>query len=618
VVLDDAADAAQVRPLLPGTHRALTLITSRRRMVDLETARVLSLDLLPHRDAVALFATVVGDDRPANEPDVVDEVVELCGRLPLALRIAAARLRSRPTWTVRHLAQRLRQGLGELSVGDRSVAATFALSHDHLTTGQRRLFRLLGLVPGTDFDAFAAAALAGIREAEADRLLEELVDVHLLEQPTPSRYQFHDLLREHARAVALETDSDAERAEAVARLFDYYLHTSTAAGRPLGSTAPEPRITYPPANAPEFADGGEALAWLGGEHANLVSAVLHAADHGPHAHAWELTQALWRFYFIRGHVDDWITTHRAALRAARALADPFAEAEVLKSLGTAHWQARKLPEALEHYQRALALYREIGARKGEAAVLGNLGLLYDRMGLYSEAIDHHLQDLVLCREIGDRRGEGTTLSNLGLVCERIGQYDEALGHCTAALGIMREFGDRWSEGETLIHLGIVHHRLRDHDEALRCQHLALDLMRELADRDREGQVLANIGEVLSDAGRHAEALEHVRQALVITREVGDRTEETNILNVLGEAHRAAGLPSEADHRLALANALDVGDRYQQARAHLGIGHAVAPTDPGAARLRWELSLVIYQELGVPEADEVAAHLAEWSTSDELA
>ncbi|MEO6086624.1 MAG: tetratricopeptide repeat protein [Umezawaea sp.] len=498
VVLDDAADAAQVRPLLPGTHRALTLITSRRRMVDLETARVLSLDLLPHRDAVALFTTVVSDDRPANEPDVVDEVVELCGRLPLALRIAAARLRSRPTWTVRHLAQRLRQGLGELSVGDRSVAATFALSHDHLTTEQRRLFRLLGLVPGTDFDTFAAAALAGIREAEADRVLEELVDVHLLEQPTPSRYQFHDLLREHARAVTVETESDAERAEAVARLFDYYLHTSTAAGGHLGSNAPEPRIAYPPANAPEFTDGGEALAWLGGEHVNLVSAVLHAADHGPHAHAWELTQALWRFYFIRGHVDDWITTHRAALRAARALADPFAEAEVLKSLGTAHWQARKLPEAL------------------------------------------------------------------------------------------------------------------------RCQHLALDLMRELADRDREGQVLANIGQVLSDAGRHAEALEHVRQALVITREVGDRTEETNVLNVLGEAHRAAGLPSEADHQLALANALDIGDRYQQAHAHVGIGHAVAPNDPEAARLHWELSLAIYRELGVPEADEVAAHLAERSTSDEPA
>lgn len=618
VVLDNAADSSQVRPLLPGTSRALTLITSRRRLVDLESARVLSLELMPHRDAVSLFRTVVGDDRVDQEPAVVEEVVALCGHLPLALRIAAARLRSRPKWTVAHLAQRLRQGLPELAAGDRSVAATFALSYDHLTDGQRRLFRLLGLVPGGDFDAFAAAALTGTRAAEADRLLEELVDVHLLEQPTADRYRFHDLLREHALGVALDTEPEAGRTEAMARLSDYYLHLATTAGAHLGPAARPPRIVHPPADAPEPANGGEALALLDVERANLLAMVTRAADDGPREHSWQLTQALWRFYFIRGRLDDWITTHRAALRAARELADPFAQAEVLKSLGTAHWQARRTPEAMEHYQDALALYREIGERKGEAAVLGNLGLLHDRMGQYVEAVDHHLEGLALYREIGDRRGEGTTLSNLGLVCERLGRYDEALRHCDEALVIMREFGDRWSEGETLIHLGIVHQRLRNRDEALRCQHEALALMRELADRDREGHVLANIGQVLSDSGRHPEALEHLRQALAITRETGDRAQEVSVLNDFGEAHRAAGLPSETDHQRALAIALDIGDRHQQARAHVGLGHAVAPNDPEAARLHWELSLAVYQELGVPEAEEVAAHLAVWSASNELA
>ncbi|HWO67374.1 MAG TPA: tetratricopeptide repeat protein, partial [Umezawaea sp.] len=614
VVLDNAADSAQVRPLLPGTSRALTLITSRRRMLDLEAARVLSLDLMPHRDAVALFTRVVGDERPLREPEVVDEVVELCGHLPLALRIAAARLRSRPKWTVGHLAQRLRQGLSELSAGDRSVAAAFSLSHDTLTAEQGRLFRLLGLVPGADFDAFAAAALAGIGVGEADRLLEELVDVHLLEQPTPDRYQFHDLLREHAVAVVRQVESEGTREEAVARLFDYYLHTATVAGDHLGPASRRVPIDHPPVDVPEIGDGGEALAWLDGEHANLVAVVLH----GSQEHPWRFTQALWRFYFIRGHADDWVVTHQVALRAARAAEDRFAEAEVLKGLGTAHWQARRYAEALGLYQDSLALYQALGERKGEAAVLGNLGLIHDRMGRYAEAIDYHLRDLDLCREIGDRRGEGTTLSNLGLVCERVGRYDEALRHCLDALVIMREFGDRWSEGETLIHLGIVHQRRREHDEALRCQHEALALMRELADRQREGHVLANIGQVLSEAGRHAEALEHLRMALTITRESGDRAEETTVLNDFGEAHRAAGMPSEADHRRALANALDTDDRHQQARAHVGLGHAVAATDPQAARLHWELSLAIYQELGVPEADEVSAHLAEWTTSDEHA
>lgn len=618
VVLDNAADSAQVRPLLPGTSRALTLITSRRRLLDLETARVLSLDLLPHRDAVALFGTVVGDDRPAREPEAVDEVVELCGRLPLALRIAAARLRSRPAWTVAHLARRLRQGLSELSVGDRSVAAAFALSYDHLADDRRRLFRLLGLAPGADFDAFDAAALIGAGVDEADGLLEDLVDVHLLDQPTPGRYRFHDLLRDHALAVALEEESEQDRTAALTRLLDYYLHTATAAGGHLGPRADDSPVEHPPADAPSFADGGEAVAWLDAEHANLVAAVLHAAEHGPHAHSWRLTRSLWRFYFIRGHVDDWISTHRAALRAATAHGDAPARAEVLKCLGTAHWQARRLPLALEHYQGALALFREIGDRKGEAAVLGNLGLLYDRMGRYLEAVDHHRQDLDLCRLIGDRRGEGTTLSNLGLVCERLGRYDEAFEHCREALVIMREFGDRWSEGETLIHLGIILHRLGRLDEAMGCQREALALMLELADRDREAQVLANLGMVLSDAGEHTEALEHLRRALAITREIGDRTEETSVLNDFGEAHRAAGLPSEADHQRALTSALDIGDRHQQARAHLGLGHAVVEEDPEAARLHWELSLTIFQELGVPEADRVAAHLAEWSASNESA
>ncbi|HEX6345855.1 AfsR/SARP family transcriptional regulator [Umezawaea sp.] len=614
VVLDNAADSAQVRPLLPGTSRALTLITSRRRMLDLETARVLSLDLMPHRDAVALFTTVVGDDRPEREPGVVDEVVELCGHLPLALRIAAARLRSRPKWTVSHLAQRLRQGLSELSAGDRSVAAAFALSHRHLTAEQGRLFRLLGLVPGADFDARAAAALTGVDVAAADGLLEELVDVNLLEQPTPDRYRFHDLLREHALALVLQTEPEAGRAEASARLYDHYLHTAVTAALHLGPVSRQPPVDHPPADAPEFATGAEALGWLDGEHANLVSAVLHAADRGLPSHAWRFAQALWRFYFIRGHLDDWATTHRVALAAARELGDRFAEAEVLKSLGTAAWQVGHNAEALDHYQRALALYREVGERKGEAAVLGNLGLVHDRMGRYQEAIDHHLQDLALCRQIGDRRGEGTTLSNLGLVCERVGRYDEALRHCRDALVVIREFGDRWSEGETLIHLGLIHRGLRQHDDALRCQREALVLMRELDDRLREAHVLANIGQALSVAGRHTEALEHLHQALAMDREIGAHAEETSVLNDLGEAHRAAGLPSEADHRQALAHALDIGDRHQQARAHLGLGHAVSATDPDAARLHWEQSLALYRDLGVPEADRVSAHLAEWTAA----
>jgi DNA-binding SARP family transcriptional activator/Tfp pilus assembly protein PilF len=622
VVLDNAAGSSQVRPLLPGTSRSLVLITSRRRLLGLEIARVLSLNLLPHPDAIALFAAVVGDDRAAREPEAIDEVVALCGYLPLAIRIAAARLRSRPTWTVHHLAQRLAQGrqrLSELSTGDSSVAAAFALSYDHLTAEQQRLFRLLGLAPGADFDVYAATALVDGDLDRTDHLLEQLVDVHLLDEPRPGRYRFHDLMREHARAVAARTDSEPDRSAALGRLFDYYLDTATAAAEHLGPVEPTADPVHPPRHVPQCADSAQALARLDTERATLTAVVLHSCDAEPHARRWLLAHTLWRFYFIRGHLDDWLTTHRSALHAARQVGDRPAEAAILKSLGTAYWQASRLPDALAQYQRALTLYRQLGDRRGEAAVLGNLGLIYDRQGRYPEAIDHHLHGLALYRALGDYRGEGTTLSNLGLIYERLGRYDEALDHCEQALVLVCKSGDRWAEGQTLVHIGLIQQRLGHHAEALRCQRQALALVRELGDRQREGQVLANLGHVHSLMGDHIHALDHLRQALDITRETADRAEGINVLNNLGEARRAAGLPFEADHRQALQHALELDDLPQQARAHVGLGHALIKDGPTAARTHWTQALAIYDKLGVPETDEVRtllkAHIEPRSTAD---
>jgi DNA-binding SARP family transcriptional activator/tetratricopeptide (TPR) repeat protein len=621
VVLDDAADAAQVRPLLPGSAQCLTLITSRRRLLNVETAQVLSLDVLPHRDAIGLFTRIVGADRAGAEPgeaDAVEEIIQLCGHLPLAIRLAAARLRSRPAWTVRYLAQRLAQGhgrLAELAMGDRSVTAAFELSYQQLTPEQQRLFRLLGLITGSDFDSHAAAALTGNGLHQTDQLLEDLVDVHLLQQPAPGRYRFHDLLHHHAQAVAAQTETVTERDQALHRLFDYYLHTATAAAEHLGPRTNGVRLRHAPAHVPAFSDSASALTWLDIEHPNLVAMIQHTAEHARrvpdwYAHTWQLPRALWRFYFIRGHLRDWTATHQHALAAARKLADPHAEAEILKSLGNAWWQARQFLEALEHYQQALVRYRETHDRKGEAAVLGNMGLIYDALGRYPEAVDHHTQDLALCREIGDRRGEGIARSNLGLASTRLGRYANALNHCHHALTLLRQLGDRLGEGHTLIHIGIIHHRTGNHTQALRYQHDALTLMRELGDRQREGEALANLGVVYTHLGQHTQALEHLQRAMQIADEYDDNSEQSNVLNDLGEANHAAGLLDQAlaSHRKALAIALDIPDRYQQARAHNGIGHAVLPTDPDTARTHWEQALVLYTELGVPEADHVRARL----------
>ncbi|MFB9903149.1 AfsR/SARP family transcriptional regulator [Allokutzneria oryzae] len=279
VVLDNAADAAQVRPLLPGAAGSLTLVTSRRRLVDLDTACSVSLDLLPPADAVTLFTRIAGQRRVAAEPDAVAEVARLCGYLPLALRIAAARLRTRPAWSVSHLASRLgdeQRRLAELSAGDRSVAAAFTLSYQHLTSAQQRLFRLLGLVPGPHWDAYLAAALTDTSVTEAEDGLEQLLDVHLLTQPAPGRYQFHDLLGEHARAVAHQEEPEAARSAAVDRMLHYYCVAGAHAaekGSPIEGVTDRPFvIATVSTGVPVFTTYDQGLAWLKTERPNLLAA----------------------------------------------------------------------------------------------------------------------------------------------------------------------------------------------------------------------------------------------------------------------------------------------------------------------------------------------------------
>jgi hypothetical protein len=231
VVLDNAADAEQVRPLLPGATESLILITSRRRLTDLDGAHALSLDVLPAPDAMVLFTSVVGE-RARDEYAAVGDVLRLCGHLPLAVRIASARLHHRPQWTIAYLADRLRderRRLAELATAERGVAAAFTLSYQHLPPSQQRMFRLLGLHPGRDVDPYAAAALADVDPADAEADLEQLLDAHMLIQHEPGRYTFHDLLREHARATGAEIDEGQQRHKALNRLLDHYLYTAATA-----------------------------------------------------------------------------------------------------------------------------------------------------------------------------------------------------------------------------------------------------------------------------------------------------------------------------------------------------------------------------------------------------
>ncbi|WP_188316760.1 tetratricopeptide repeat protein [Solihabitans fulvus] len=611
IVLDNAATAAQVRPLLPGASGCLALVTSRRQLADLDAARTLSVDVLPHEDAVALFARVAGEEQVTREPDAVRELVLLCGYLPLAIRIAAARLRTRPAWTASHLAERLRAGqrrLAELASGDRSVAAAFALSYQDLTPAQQRLFRLLGLHPGPDVDRYAAAALTGRPLDEVEQLLEDLVDVHLIGQPVPGRYRFHDLLRQHAHSTARDTESDADRRAAVTRLLDYYLHT---AHRADGHLVPalrrfEVELSDPPEHTPTFAGPSEALAWCGAEHANLVAAIFHAEETDRPRILCQLPIALWRYFLTRGYTHDWISTHQLALAAARRVGDPQTEARALQSLANVYWHAGRYDESIECHTGAALRYGQIGDHWGEALTLTMHARVCDQLGRYQEAVERHTRALTLFRLVGGRSGELLALTMLGSVCDQLGRFEEAFDHQSRALAIAEELGDQWSRSIALTYFGTLHSRTGRHEDALRCCAEAVALCRRFGDRRSEAVLLTNLGAANRLAGRPGQALDHQQQALALARQIGLHRVESRILNELGLVHRALGRLdlARADHEQALAAAARTRDPMQQARAHDGIAHAVRHTEPDVAREHWTLALAGFVELGVPEAAEV--------------
>lgn len=612
VLLDNAADAAQVRPLLPGAAGCLALITSRNRLTDLDVALSLSLDVLPADDALALFTDIVGAERITPDLAAARAVVQLCGCLPLAVRIAAARLRSRPAWTVADLVARLRDDrLAELATGDRSVSAAFALSYQFLTTEQQRLFRELGLLPVDSFDVYVAAALIDVAPREAGRLLDDLLDAHLIEQRVDGRFRLHDLLRQHARET-VERDEPADaRHAAITRVLDYYLHTTNLAAAHFapGRRHAMAELAFPPVHTPAFDGQPTALAWCDSEYANLMSVTTYAAEWKHDAHVWQLAHALWYFFFLRGYYQDWIATNDTALISTERLGDERAHADTLRFLGTAYWRTGDFAAALHHHQLALDHYRTLKDQAGEAAALRNLGLVRERLGRYVEAIADAQAGLALHRVVGDRRGEGAALTSLGRMQRQLGHYAEALEYQQQALGLLRAVDDPWGQAGCLREQGICAARLGRYDEALDKLRESAALHRKLANGSGEANSLNQIGVVYRLRGEYTEAIDHHEQALELTRDVGDHS-EMEVLNELGETCLAAGLTDRAreHHAHALRLAVSTDQRHQQAKAHNGIAQTLQHVDPDAAREHWRQALVIFDDLGVPEADHVRAQL----------
>jgi DNA-binding SARP family transcriptional activator/Tfp pilus assembly protein PilF len=626
IVLDNASNVEQVRPLLPGTTGCVVVVTSRDSLPGLvarDGAARLELDLLPLTDAVALLRKLSGT-RSDVDPAAAEELATQCCRLPLALRVAAELAAARPGAALADLVAELGDQQRRLNVLDAggdphtAVRAVFSWSCDHLDADAARAFRLASLHPGPSFDPYAIAAVTSSTLDQARHALDVLARAHLIQRP--GRYAMHDLLRAYARELAAIHDSAGAQHEALTLLLDYYLYTASIAMDVLYPAERQRRPSIPPPGTPvpSMPGPGVARAWLDAELSCLVAITAHSAGNAWLAHATRLSVTLYRYLQDGAHMPEALTIHAHARQAARRNADRSAEAEALMGLTAAEWERGRDLAAVEHSEQALVLFREVGDQTGQSRALGNLGLLFFQQGRYQQAAKMHQQALALCRNVGDRVGEARELSDLGRIDERQGRYQEAIGHLRKALALHREVGDRQFVAYALTRLGRVDLRQGHYMQAAQRFRQSLALHHEVGNAPSEAEVLSLLGTARLRQGRYDQAADCQQQALALSREVGDRCLEAAALNGLGETFLATRRPADAAamHGAALDLTSQTGYPDLRARAHNGLASAWhAAGDVRLAQQHWQEALALYAELGAPEAGEVRAML---NRLDELA
>ena len=621
VVLDNAGSVEQVRPLLPGAAGCVAVVTSRDSLaglVALDGAHRVDLDLLPAADAIALLRRLVGS-RVDAEPAAAAELAGQCARLPLALRIAAELAADRPDTSLAGLTKALGDQRHRLEMLDAAgevrtaVRSVFSWSYQQLPPDAARAFRLLGLHPGPDFEAYAVAAVTGLTVDHAGGLCARLARAHLIHRLGANRYGIHDLLRAYAMHLAEAEESEADRHRALSGLFDYYLATAAAAMDTLHPAERQKRPRVDPTGpVPALPDPGPARGWLDAERPNLVAVCAHTVAHGWPEHTIRLAQTLFRYLDMAGHHAEALAVHNHALRAARAGGDQPAEARALNNLAAVYWWQAEYRQAAGYYQQAATLFRDGGHRGGEADALNNLGMVYRSMGDLARAAEHHGRALAINRETGNLIGQGHALTGLGTVYTTMGEFGPAAEHYREALVLWRRVGKTDGEADALAGLGAVHLRQGDLAGAAEHLELALALYRQHGYPGGEANTLNSLGVVLRRRGDLAHAAECHEQALALHRRNGTRVGEAAALNGLGETRRAAGSLREAgrQHADALALATEIGDRYQEAQAHDGLAAGLAAAgNTAAARTHWEHALRIYTSLGAADAELVRASLS---------
>jgi tetratricopeptide (TPR) repeat protein len=616
VVLDNAASAEQVRPLLPAAPGSLVVVTGRDRMAGLiarDGARLVTLDVLAPDQAVTLLGQILGTTRIAAEPAATAELARLCAHLPLALRIAAANLAGRPRHPIADYVAKLVGGdrLGALAIdGDAATAvrATFEASCDALPAAERRLFRLLGLAPGPDITARSAAALAqtspgaGVDADEAERLLDRLTSRHLVDEHLPGRYSMHDLLRLHAAELADAEEDDTSRAAALRALARHYyadLVTASQLLYPHLLHLPEPENTCAAADdgagdgaRVRFPDGPAAMSWIDAERANLVALIGRLGQQGHHSEVWRLADRLNGYFVLQKNSVDWQNVAEAAHASALADGDLTAQAGAELHLGMADDALGRIDSAATHYTCSAELSRQAGWTACQAVAINNLARHSWLSARVDETIARLTSALVLHRESGRKAGEAVTLANLATAHqERARELEDASEpseHDRAearrlfaeALNLHREIGDRRNEGDTLRLLAEVNRDSGDHLRALRQTEQALRIVRGDGDRRFEVYALSTLATIRAIHGENESALNGHAEAVRLARELGDPRVQTQILLDLAQTHARLGRPDDAlvPLREAVALARQIGSWLLERQARR-IERLVQAADP---------------------------------------
>ncbi|MDQ7809628.1 tetratricopeptide repeat protein [Amycolatopsis sp. A133] len=617
LILDDASGHHQVEPLLPGTKECLVMITSRRRLTALDDAVTVPLDVLRPEAAVELFAHLSGRANAAAEHGDTLEIVRLCGYLPLAIGLLAAKLRHHSSWTVADLAADLRsvqERLPQMHAEDVAVAGAFETSYQELDAGQKQLFQRLSLHPGVEFDAYGAAALGDLSLSGARRGLDALYVDHLLDEPVRGRFQMHDLVREYAGSLARGTDpSDLD--DAVKRLLDYYQYVAAVAGAHVARAAerPDAAIAPPRTAVPEIAHQETAIDWFGAERTSLLACIDFAAQEQEHVRVVRLASAIAPLLRHVGPWDGAVRAHELAVTAAVSSGDRPGQAGALLNLGVISFLRGDYSRAREALSGSLSLYQTLGDRAGQARSLTDLGTFQRLTGDYRDAIEAQTRALEIYREFDDRPGQVYALTELGAVRPMIGDYPGAGDALASALEIARTLDDRLAEAYALNELGTMRHFVGDYSGAAESLAAARDISRDLGDRFAEAYALNELGLVKQLTGDYDAARAASTEALRIYRDIGSRLGEADALRYLGTLGSVN--EDEADRgpsREALAQALEIcrelGDRFGQANVLANFGNLLRleADYPGAEEALTQ-ALEIYGELEHRRGESEAAN-----------